>query len=383
MDTSYFPPSSSSHSDNSAKLPAELFFPIFQHIRSKRDLCTLAATSRILQKPSEAALYHTITLPTRDDVESFCNVVRQTPRFAPLVRSLTIEWPISKGKLDERYRADAVFRKTYWERVGETLGKLAALEQLTIEDGRDHFLSWVLEGLGTKKLSVVRCGFVLDKAFLRFLKKQHTLKELSWTGSLVSFTSGATDTEIPDEAEGKLQPDIDDVELPAIKAFQAFLGSTSLSNLQILHTESLALARALVPGRRITHLWVPGANFATAYTSDYIYPHIPVPSPSDFFTHSRSSTMPAATVEAGTAVASRVSGGLRNLSDHQIADHLCRAIRDFARSKGPILSLRLSLGLTDGALRGVLDCMSQEIPSVRALGFLPAGAVSVSAYYLL
>lgn len=338
----------------------------------------LATTSRILQKPAEAALYKNIVLPTRSDVAQFCATLQRTPRFSPFVRTLTIEWPITRGEVDERYRTDPLYREEYWSSLRDTLRGLSGLEGLTIDDGRDNFLSWVLEGLGSEKLEVLRCGFVLDEAFLRFLGAKSRLRELSWTGSLVSIPSLTAHLESPEEAEEDTVTE-PDTEWPIINSFRTLVGHTCLQNLQVLHTESLALARALVPGRRVTHIWVPGASFATAYTSDYIYSHIPVSSFSDLSSPSRSTPQRISHFysESGDNNTQRATTSLRDLSDVEISACLCRAIRDFSKSKGPILSLRLSLGITDGALREVLGCISQELPSVRALGFLPAGIVHV------
>lgn len=338
----------------------------------------LATTSRILQKPAEAALYKNIVLPTRSDVAQFCATLQRTPRFSPFVRTLTIEWPITRGEVDERYRTDPLYCEEYWSSLRDTLRGLSGLEGLTIDDGRDNFLSWVLEGLGSEKLEVLRCGFVLDEAFLRFLGAKSRLRELSWTGSLVSIPSLTAHLESPEEAEEDTVTE-PDTEWPIINSFRTLVGHTCLQNLQVLHTESLALARALVPGRRVTHIWVPGASFATAYTSDYIYSHIPVSSFSDLTSPSRSTPQRISHFysESGDNNTLRATTSLRDLTDVEISARLCRAIRDFSKSKGPILSLRLSLGITDGALREVLGCISQELPSVRALGFLPAGIVHV------
>ena len=367
-------------------LPAELYYHIFRYA-SRRDLAVLAHTAKIFQRPAEAALYHSITLCSRSDVVFFYNLVsHELPRIGTLVREFTLEWPVSCGEVDDLYRSSIEFRESYWNKIRDTLECLTGLEELTFDDGRDHFLSWILKNMRSTRLRVIRCGFVMDDIFLQVLSTQVSLEELSWTGSLISLPPNVSKqpVEYAGEVGHEDRPMSSplDAELSIVASLRAHLPHNCLTKLKILHTESIALARTLVPGRHITHLWVSGASFASAYTSDYVYAHIPVPvsiiSPRAG-TYSQVSR--AGNEEEGVNAWSHIysvnNNSSKNMSDVDLVEQLCSAIHTFKESSGPIISLRISLGLSGKALNDVLSCISQDLPNIRALGFVPSSGFNV------
>ncbi|KAI5116823.1 hypothetical protein M0805_002881 [Coniferiporia weirii] len=374
-------------------LPSELYYPICKYIAAPRDLRTFAASARALQRPAEAALHHTVILPSRRAGVAFCAALKSCPRFALLVRELTFEWP-TPG--DEDTSSDGTGME-YWRVVRAALEMTCALHTLVLDDGRDLCLSWVLDSLRPAQLRVLRCAFVLDAGLLGVLHAQSSLEELAWTGALIALpetvagdkdlhsSTGAEDESGDEEAdlESELESGFEDPDAPLLAALARSLPRSTLSRLRILHAESLALARALVPGRPVTHLWVPGASFGAAYASDYLYRHIsalslPISS-SQGSGSSSSSTSPLTSHESPTPrLLIRPAGPAPDLSPQAHATHLRCALRAFARGTRGVCSLRIALDLPPPELRAVLACMANALPHLRALAYLPAAALEPS-----
>ncbi|KAH8111194.1 hypothetical protein DFH11DRAFT_1745929 [Phellopilus nigrolimitatus] len=311
-------------------LPAELYYPIFSHVASRRSLRTLAATARILQRPAEAALYRAVTLDSRSDVRAFCGALARCPRFAPLVRSLTLDWPLPEAETGRGGDGDEAAFWARAARVGPRRAAPAPAARAALRVRPRRRAAVVPRDAG--RAHGARVDRRAHRAAARPAAQQRR--------------APAPDADADPDA---------DPDAPLIAACRALVPASALPRLHILHAESLALARALVPGRPVTHLWVPGASFAAAYTSDFTYPAL--------------SPAPAVLVS---------SAGPRpdtNDGDEARAAHLCGALRDFGRGAGPVRALRMALDLPRPALARVLACAAHELRALRTLGFLSAGAL--------
>ncbi|KAL5495930.1 hypothetical protein ACEPAI_1394 [Sanghuangporus weigelae] len=343
----------------STQLPAELFYPICTYVASRRDLHTLATASRILQRPSENALHRKIVLDSRDLGRKFTRILKECPRFTTLVRELQLE----RAPTSQETESD-----DYWKDMREAIGSLSVLESLSIEDGRDESLSWVLSLLPPNQLKILRCAFIMDIELFHVLRQQNRLEELAWKGGLaalpaspmsINLDNQSPTPQIGDNSNSRSSEtsnyDPDKLLIPVI---QQYLPPTALPSLKYLTSESLALARVVVPGRAITHLWVPGSTFTAAIASHLIYRHITSASESNLSVSSSGYPIQLA--------ASRLE-----LSSAQRSQQLCRAVRDFAHSRGPVLSLRMALDMGGPDVIIVLDYIAQYLPYLRCLGFLP------------
>lgn len=137
----------------------------------------------------------------------------------------------------------------------------------------------------------------------------------------------------------------------------------TLPFLRILRSESLALARALVPRRPVECLWVPGAGGA-AYDCF-------------FARHAR-------TAQAGQ----QSSIGFELTPAHPAhfppilaVNRLVSALQDFGQSTytkpgnshgGGIQALRISLDLPPSELYEIYETISRTMPGLRTLGFVNA-----------
>jgi hypothetical protein len=379
------------------QFPQELFYTIFAHVDSRSELIKLATTSRVLQGPAEAALHSEIIIQSRIAGRRLLKAINNCSRFAPLVRTLRFELDLFVG-LDW---GACTQEDAYWKDVSFILSKLSGLQHLMIHDGLDGCFSWALNALRPGQLRTLHCSFVMDVQLIRALNAQHNLQDLSLTGSLIhlprkgkSFDPLAATTDI---STSPSDPDVN-----VLLSVQAILDDTALPNLKYLHTESLAVARTLVPGRPVSHLWVPGASFSTAVASDYIYRHIhgygsQVERNANSTMHPGFSEREDATngtrgsdevdLEGGTVTVQQV-GPQSDLSAAEHVSYLCSALSDFSRttSKEGIVSLRMALNLPneDGddfnqSVRDVLACVAKTMPDVRALGFLPTSILEPKA----
>lgn len=418
----------------SPHIPPELYYPIFALLPTDT-LVTLAHTSRLTQHPAEALIYRAVEVAGRERIGAFCGLVRPGPggcrggRLGPLVRRLRIcgagagagvANPRESSGIDDSDKDENEEWERYWSGVRDALGTMRALEVLEIDVGRDEMLGWVLReaGLGSSlHLKRLKCGFALDGEFMRFLATQTRLEELSWTGNPHyicyddSCEASASIRSSEKEKENENENDRDTAAFASAHpcATTSFLLSHlpagSLPRLRTLQTESPALARALVPGRPVRHLWVPGAHYASAERTRmevaFVYGHVSVGA---WAVPAGSRVTEEGDVGAATERGRRrrrrypwvaralaptgdgsTSGAQATATDTQTAARLCAAIRDFGRSTGPIVSLRLCLGLASSvALCEVFACMAREMPELRSLGFVPGfkGEVSKQGVYI-
>lgn len=274
--------------------------------------------------------------------------MKECPRFLPLVRDLRLE--LSFVHDDD---------KTYWEDMRNVLGRLTGLDCLIIDDGWDFPLSWVLSALDVNQLKLLRCAFILDEGLLDVFRRQSTLVDLTWTGTLVSLPTLTSDEQLSATGMDALILDPDE---HLITSIRHLISTCTLPRLKSLHTDSLAFARVIVPGRAIKHIWVRGASFTAAVSSDYIYRHLSTSTSSSSTSSSSSPPIQLASPQANFSPAERTT-------------YLCHALRDVSRSTGPVLSLRMALDMPQPALLEVLECISTEFPHLRALGFLPSNVL--------
>ncbi|KAL5534893.1 hypothetical protein ACEPAF_2983 [Sanghuangporus sanghuang] len=343
----------------STQLPTELFYPVCTYVASRRDLHTLATASRILQKPSEIALHRRVVLDSRDLGRKFIKILKECPRFVSLVRELQLE----RVPTSQETESD-----NYWIDMREVIGSLSVLESLSIEDGRDESLSWVLSLLPQNRLKILRCAFIMDIELFHVLRQQSTLEELAWKGGLAALPASPMPINIDNQSRTPQTGDnskfrssetsISDPDELLIPVIQQYLPPTVLPSLKYLTSESLALARVLIPGRAITHLWVPGSTFTAVIASHFIYRHI---------TSASESNVPVSS--SGHPI--QLAASRLELSGAQRSQQLSRAIRDFAHGRGPVLSLRMALNMRGPDVMIVLDCIAQYLPYLRCLGFLP------------
>ena len=285
--------------------------------------------------------------------EKFITIIRECPRFAPLVQELRLE-QCPHGSESE----DA----EYWEGIRDILTELRSLRTLFIDDGRDYPLAWALFSLPCNQLRILHCAFILDTCLLRTLQGQKLLEEFAWKGGLIRLPTihiadggeQGNATRTPDNHDNPSQdasfPDSDE---PLISVIESYLDLSTLPHLKYLTSESVALARALVPGRAITHLWVPGAAFSPYLSSGFLNDQIRSPSKSSS-EHIRNARprLDASSVER--------------------SEQIRRAVEDFSLSTGPVLSLRIQLDLHRPELMDVLSCIARKLPKLRTLGFMPS-----------
>jgi hypothetical protein len=72
------------------RIPVELYRPIFEHVVSSKDLCTLARTSRPAQAESERLLYFYLEGHDIENVVAVCRRICNLPRVGHYVRSVVL-----------------------------------------------------------------------------------------------------------------------------------------------------------------------------------------------------------------------------------------------------------------------------------------------------
>ena len=341
-------------------LPTELFYTICRHVCSRKDLRSLASSSRTIQRPAEAALHNSIIISSRDHGRQIVCAARRYPRFTPLVKSLRLELDV-EAILD--------MQDNYWGEIRMLLSAFEALEHLDIQDGLDKPLAWVLDGLRPGQLKSLQCTFVIDDELVRVLRSQTYIHDLTLKSSIIHLSLSS----IASHALG-LDSHANDIDEHVIHALRRHLDPLALPRLHCLHTESLALARALVPGRPVTHLWAPGASFSTSVTSSYLYRHIYGPQSRRTSTE-RSDNDSAGEPRAGDenrTLSLRQAGPQIHTSTKEHVAYLRTALDDFAKSTADIVSLRLALNLPFEGAQEVLTHISATLPTLRVLGFLPS-----------
>ncbi|TFK47013.1 hypothetical protein OE88DRAFT_1648214 [Heliocybe sulcata] len=213
-------------------LPAELYQEIFEHIKSRRDLCSLIRISRSHQLLAAPFLYHTVELSRLpEDAEQFCKAIIGTPYYGSLVVSLTID-------KDNLYQpASAVPELVWfqlWCNVAHVLRKLPRLETLHLVRVPQEY-TWILKKCPFL-LKELHCDFKFDSDLLSFLNTQPRLSSIHWC---------VWDT---------LSPDLREDLPPSFP--RTLLGKKALPVLEELVTNCTSFAEALVPGRPVRTLRV-------------------------------------------------------------------------------------------------------------------------------
>lgn len=344
-------------------LPTELHYAICRNVTSRGDLRRIAASSRSLQRPAEAALHQSVTLISRSAAFGVADILRRHPRFQSLVKSLRIE-------LDIRCSQDAT--RNYWKELEEMIASLTALEHLNIQDGLDRPLAWVLRGIQPNQLKSLQCSFILDEDLVRVLKDQQNISDLSLKTSIVHLPFRRDylhQVRVPETTD-----DIDERFHRAIK----HLLESALPQLKYLHTESLALARALVPGRPVTHIWVPGASFSTSVSTAFLYQHIHVVH-QDGLPEVEKHSYSSESGDSEETLALQHAGPSLHTSVEAHVSYLKTVLEAFAQSSEDVVSLRMALNLSEEGLYQVLSHMAKVLPRIRVLSFLPSYAVEPSS----
>lgn len=343
-------------------LPTELYYPICAHANSRRDLLAIATSSRALQHPAEASLHRTVVLHNHEAGRLFFVALQVSPRFAAFVRDLRVMKAQGSG-LDHEEEEE------YWVDMKEALAKLSNLSILLFDDGIDKALArTILASVDKLHLRRLRCAFVLDEYFLKFVATQDALEELEWTGSLILVqtsrdTESTDDNTIPDR--GAWDPDR--TTLPFLRKY---LPHNCIPKLHTLRSESLALARALVPGRPVKHLWVPGAGGGSAYVSEHVHERRIAQASRQRYSGSPSQ-------EEEPDILQFALAHTQPTSPTAATHRLSLALRDFAKSTYPggIRSLRMAFGLPPAELRVVFGVIEETMPKLNALGYISGSAL--------
>ncbi|TFK47014.1 hypothetical protein OE88DRAFT_847319 [Heliocybe sulcata] len=261
-------------------LPIEIYQEIIAHIASKSDLLALSLLSRAVHPLASASIYHTLESRRRCRTEALCLLVIQSAHIGPLIRSLTIA-------NDERHTSAYPALPHFWETMARALRRMPQLEVLRLHDGCTNPNAGILKRC-TFSLRELSCDFVFDDNLVAFLVTQDRLKSIDW---MDGDNSARSTTPVP---------------------YAAAPARGSLPALQMLHTNSVGMAIALVPGRPVTHLWV--SNEASTTAEEFI---------------------------AGIGC-----------------------------STGPLLSMRMGFPLHKASIVQCLSALCEHAPRIRSLGFI-------------
>lgn len=256
-------------------IPPDLYHTICSCINSKDDLLSLVISSRALQQPAESALHRVVRLNSYKEVLVFSSVLRDIPRFRSCVREVTVGNVLDTELEGSSGGSDMIRVEKFRDGLKEILSKLANLEVLVINDiaaclTTDKLIPRALfQGLYYIHLRVLRCSFVLDDTLLKFIAMQNRLEELDWTGSLISLSQTQSTSLVHEQhsvlpsqsfTEHKSEEHNEDPDIRPLSILRKYFPPDALPSLRILRSESIVLARALVPGRPVEHLWVPGTR---------------------------------------------------------------------------------------------------------------------------
>lgn len=288
------------------------------------------------------------------------------------VRSVTVENVLQDSESSSG-GSDMIKVENAWSGLKEILSKLANLETLVINDGPDKLVASALFlGLDITHLRVLRCSFVLDDTLLKFIAMQSRLEEMEWTGTLISLPQTQSTSLVHEQhptqpsqfvIEHGSDEHHEDPDMQLLSTLRKYFPSNALPSLRMLRSESLALARALVPGRPVEYLWVPGAEGA-AY---------------DCFFARR--TRSAQIIQLDTTGLEPIPAHPALFSPILIANQLVSALQDFGQSTytkpgnghgGGIQALRISLDLPPSELDEVCETISRTMPGLKTLGFVNA-----------
>jgi hypothetical protein len=171
-------------------LPVELYRPILREITTRRDLCSLARTSRILQSEAELMIYHHVSAETIDEIIKFCRTIRRAPRLARYTSSLGLSF------FDGQFRSrGSVIWAAVYNIISDTLKLLTKLRHLDIRIPSEingivgGSCSRILDGC-TFKLHKLTSMFRVDSKMISFLQAQTEIHELYLTSLNAPLPSG-------------------------------------------------------------------------------------------------------------------------------------------------------------------------------------------------
>jgi hypothetical protein len=158
------------------KLPHELYRPVFEAVRRKRDLCVLARCSRAMQPEAERLIYRSLVASTDRDIRGAYDRICAMPRVRQYVERLRIDFE-RPSETGDGTTFQVFFRPlSYMLEVLENLLHLAITVPYGTRTDQPHCGN-LFDGCKFR-LDSLRSPFALDQQMMAFLSRQSTIREL-------------------------------------------------------------------------------------------------------------------------------------------------------------------------------------------------------------